>query len=514
MRYKFIFSLIIIFLYTSLRSQTLPIPPTQWQKNYGGNFEEITPDITLTSDGGYILAGASNSNNGNVTGNHGLRDFWVVKINSIGDIQWQKSFGGSAADQAKSIRQTSDGGYIVAGETQSNNGDVTGNHGGKDIWVIKLDSSGNLQWQKTFGGSNDETAQCVRQTPDGGYIAVGSTTSNNGDILSGNQGSLDYWVLKLDSTGNLQWEKTYGGGSVDFAASIELTTDGGYIIGGYSLSANGNITGNHGNDDYWIVKINSTGTIQWQKAFGGSESDRAFSAVQTTDGGYIMGGQSKSTNGDVTGNHGNDDYWLVKLSSTGNLQWQKSYGGALYDYGKDIIQTSDGGYIMTGYSFPLNIEGTTPLGSNDYLVVKTDALGNLEWQQTYGGIYDDFATAIKQTSDGGYIISGYSSAITNGANYDYWIIKLVGNQLSTHENILKNNISIYPNPAKDFVTADHLPGETTISIHDMSGRRIFSKKYSETKVSMNTSSLTDGVYIIQIEDKEKTILSEKLIIKK
>ncbi|WBV61944.1 T9SS type A sorting domain-containing protein [Chryseobacterium camelliae] len=513
MKYKFIFSLFCIISFSNIFSSQAPA--TQWQKNYGGTLPETLPDIALTSDGGYILAGNSRSNNGDVTGNHGANDFWVVKTNSTGNILWQKSLGGSGVDIATSVRQTSDGGYIVAGYTMSTDGDVMGNHGGNDVWIVKLDVSGNLQWQKTFGGSNDEAAQSIRQTTDGGYIVAGWTNSINGNITT-NHGSRDYWVLKLDATGNLQWQKTYGGGDWDSANSIEQTTDGGYIIGGYSGSLNNDVTGNHGSSDYWIVKISATGALQWQKSLGGSAVDQAYSVKQTSDGGYIAFGQSKSTDGDVTGSHGNDDYWLVKLSSTGNLQWQKTYGGSLYDRGTDVSQTSDGGYIMTGVSFPINLEGgTTGIGANDYLIVKTDALGAIEWQQTYGGLSDDYGTSVKQTPDGGYILCGYSNAITGSSgNYDYWIIKLTGNQLSTHENSVKNNISIYPNPAKDFITVDHLPGETTISINDMSGRRIFSKKYAEAKVSMNTSQLTNGTYIIQVDDQEKTILSEKLIIKK
>lgn len=512
MNYKFIFSLLFIYFSNLLSSQA---PTLQWQKNYGGSSPEMFPDIALTSDGGYILAGSASSTNGDVTGNHGLQDFWVVRTNSTGNILWQKSLGGSAGDAATSVRQTSDGGYIVAGTSNSNNGDVTGNHGGSDVWVIKLDPSGNLQWQKSLGGSNDEAAQSVRQTTDGGYIIAGFATSYNGDVTSGNAGYRDYWVIKLNASGNLQWEKTYGGGFEDVAFSIEQTTDGGYIIGGYSSSIDNIVTGNHGSTDYWIVKINATGTLQWQKSLGGSGIDKAYSVKQTSDGGYIVMGESISNDGDVTGSHGNYDYWLVKLSPAGNLQWQKTYGGSLYDRGRDVSQTTDGGYIMIGISFPVNIEGTTSNGANDYLIIKTDALGSMEWLQTYGGLQDDYATTIKQTLDGGYILCGYSDAITNNSgNYDYWIIKLTGNQLSTHENSIKSNISIYPNPAKDFVTIDHLPNETTISIYDMAGRKIFSKNYTETKVLIHTSQLTSGVYIIQVDDKEKTIFSEKLIIKK
>lgn len=235
--FKFTF-LFFITVSSFLTAQTAPA--IEWGKSLGGNYIELSPDIYQTSDGGYITAGASNSQNGDVTGNHGSLDYWVVKLESNGNIQWQKSFGGTADDQAHSVRQTADGGYIVAGSTESTNGQVTGNHGNNDYWVIKLDASGSLEWQKTLGGSSNDIARSVRQTSDGGYIVAGSSSSSNGDI-SGNHGGSDYWIVKLTSTGNIQWEKSLGGNNSDDASSIAQTTDNGYIIAGTSSSNNGTL---------------------------------------------------------------------------------------------------------------------------------------------------------------------------------------------------------------------------------------------------------------------------------
>ncbi|OFY91658.1 MAG: hypothetical protein A3K10_10975, partial [Bacteroidetes bacterium RIFCSPLOWO2_12_FULL_31_6] len=231
-------------------------------------------------------------------------------------IEWQKSFGGTGNDYAFSIQQNANGGYIVAGLSSSNDGDVTGNHGGSDSWVLKLDTSGVITWQKALGGTGNDNAGSIQQTVDGGYILAGYSESNDGDV-AGNHGSSDFWVVKLDSNSVIIWQKCLGGSDVDIAKSIQQTTDGGYVVAGTSNSNDGDITGNHGGTDYWVVKLDSVGVIMWQKSLGGTSSDNANCIQQTADGGYIIAGTSYSNDGDVSGNHGNFDYWVVKLDSIG-----------------------------------------------------------------------------------------------------------------------------------------------------------------------------------------------------
>jgi PKD repeat protein len=225
-----------------------------WQKCLGGSASDFGSSIKQTSDGGYIVAGGTNSTDGNVTGNHGPQDAWVVKLDKSGDVVWQKCLGGSASESGSSIEQTSDGGYIVAGYSSSNDGNVTGNHGSQDAWVVKLDQSGDVVWQKCLGGSSIDYGSSIKQTPEGGYIVAGYSGSNDGNV-TGNHGSRDSWVVKLDENGNVVWQKCLGGSSIDYGRSIERTSEGGYIVAGYSGSNDGNVTGNHGKDDYWIVKL-------------------------------------------------------------------------------------------------------------------------------------------------------------------------------------------------------------------------------------------------------------------
>ncbi len=329
------------------------------------------------------------------------------------EIEWQNTIGGNNTDQLYSIQQTSDGGYILGGVSISDiSGDKTENsQGDYDYWVVKLDSTGNIQWQNTIGGSGYDQLYSIQQTSDGGYILGGYSNSGiSGDKTESSQGDYDYWVVKLDAIGNIQWQTTIGGNDADWLYSVQQTTDGGYILGGYSLSdISGDKTeGTQGGNDYWVVKLDASGNIQWQNTIGGNNDDNLTSIQQTTDGGYILGGYSYSDiSGDKTENsQGSDDYWVVKLNASGNIQWQNTIGGSGYDQLYSIQQTSDGGYILGGYS-ESNISGDkteNSQGFDDYWVVKLDTTGNIQWQNTIGGSNFDYLTSVQKTSDGGYII--------------------------------------------------------------------------------------------------------------
>jgi hypothetical protein len=411
-----------------------PAPVIQWEKSLGGSDDDTAFSIQQTADGGYIVAGYSISTDGDVTGNHGWDywDNWVVKLDAGGEIQWQKCLGGSAGDEARSIQQTADGGYIVAGRSWSTDGDVTGHHGRGDYWVVKLDAGSEIQWQKCLGGSDGDSAFSIQQTTDGGYIVAGYSDSSDGDVTGhhGNNDYNDYWVVKLDAGGEIQWQKCLGGST---AFSIRQIADGGYIVAGYSTSTDDDVTGNHGGGDYWVVKLDADGEIQWQKCLGGSGWEEARSIQQTTDGGYIVVGGSGSSDGDVTGNHGRGDYWVVKLDAGGEIQWQKCLGGSHGDSATSIQQTADGGYIVAGGSDSTDGDVTGNHGSTDYWVVKLDGTGGIQWQKYLGGSGEDFATSIQQTADGGYIVAGGSDS-TDGdvtghhgnhhGSSDYWVVKL------------------------------------------------------------------------------------------
>lgn len=268
------------------------------------------------------------SASGDITGtSRGGYDCWIVKLNSSGSITWQKNYGGYSNDVAASVLQTSDGGYIVAGYTQSGgSGDVTGSaHGAYDYWVVKLNSSGGITWQKNYGGSGEDYAESIRQTADGGFIVAGYTYSSaNGDVTGTSHGSLDYWVVRLDSSGDIVWQKNYGGSDSDKCHSVQVTADGGFLVAGHSGSSqSGDFTGvSKGGIDYWILNLDSTGNIIWQRNYGGSGDDYARSALVTADGGFAVAGfTDSSASGDMScASKGSNDFWIIKCDSMANIR--------------------------------------------------------------------------------------------------------------------------------------------------------------------------------------------------
>ena len=361
-------------------------PVEYWAQTYGGDGIDYATSAGQTSDGGYIVAGSTSSFGA------GGDDFGVLKLNSAGDTEWQKTYGGAKADYAYSIQQTADGGYILAGETRSSG------VGENDLWVLKLNSIGNIQWQKTYGGEFDECGYSVQQTSDGGYILAGKTSSFGA-------GGDDFWVLKLDPSGNIYWQKIYGGEFNDCAYSIQQTSDGGYIVAGKTESFGA------GDNDFWVLKLRSNGNTEWEKAYGGEGDDCASSVQETSDEGYILAGKTNSFGA------GDYDFWVLKLDLNGSSEWQRTYGGANADYASAVQQTSNGGYILAGYTESFEAKG------GDFWVLRLTPGGGLEWQRTYGGAGLDSASSIQETSDGGYLTAGRTASF-GARNNDFWVLNL------------------------------------------------------------------------------------------
>lgn len=457
------------------------------------------------TDGGYVLAGRTRSSNGDVNGIQGQDDFWVVRLDTAGNILWQRPLGGSANDGAVEIRQTADAGFVVVGWTYSNSGQVSGNHGNADAWVVKLDNGGVIQWQKAFGGSVEDAAYSVEQTSDGGYIVAGYAYSTNG-TLNGNHGGADAWVLKLDASGTLQWQKPFGGSLVDKAFSVQQTSDGGYIFAGYSNSTDGDVDGNHGDYDFWVLKMDATGNFEWQKTMGGTNEEYAYSIQQTTDGGYIIGGWSVSNSGDVTGNHANGDYWVVKLDAAANITWQRALGGSMVDKAYTVRETDDGGFVVAGSSNSTDGDITNNHGMDDYWIVKLDGSGALVWEQSYGGSNADVAWPMQSTSDGGYLVAGWSSS-TNGdvsgnhGDKDFWVVKLAPDVTGIGEHAGLGNLSLFPNPTTGWVTLqlDKPHSHSDIRITDLSGRLVKTIPVDNMCNPSFQMDVANGVYFVQVQ---------------
>jgi hypothetical protein len=366
----------------------------QWDYRFGGDSTDRLTSFRQTVDKGFIFGGSSLSG---ISGDKtqtlwGFEDFWIVKTDSLCNKQWDRNFGGTENDVLYSLQQTADGGYILGGASFSGiGGDKTQpSLGGFDYWIIKIDSAGNKQWDKDFGGTDNDWLYSLVQTPDGGYLLGGFSYSGiSGDKSQANWGSGDYWIIQTDSLGNKLWDKSFGGLSGDFFSFLQNTNDNGYILGGYS---NSNISGDKtqnslGGYDYWIIKIDSAGNKQWDKDFGGVSQDYLFTLKQTPDKGYILAGCTYSgIGGDKTQlNWGGYDYWILKTDSLGIKQWDKDFGGINdEDDLETVSQTSDGGYLIAGTSYsPISGDKTeNNLGNEQTWVLKTNSLGIKQWDKT------------------------------------------------------------------------------------------------------------------------------------
>jgi len=374
----------ILFL---LQFSTVKLYP--WFKHYGGASNDEAFSIQQTLDGGYIVAGYTQSYT------HGGKDFAIYRLDSSGNKIWFRHYGGGSNDHGKSIQQTTDGGYIVAGQTWSFT------YGGCDFGIYKLDSDGNKVWFKHYGGSGDDKACSIQQTSDGGYIVIGYGNSYA-------FGGYDFAIYKLNSSGNKIWFKHYGGTSDDFGYSIQQTSDGGYGVAGRSHSYT------NGSADYAIYKLDSNGNKVWFKHYGGTHFDYPLSIQQTSDGGYVIAGESESYS------YGNRDFAICRLDSSGNKIWFKHYGGSNYEGAHSIQQTSEGGYIVVG-----STESYT-YGSADVAIYKLNSNGNKVWFKHYGGTNTEYGHSIQQTTDGGYIVAGETGSYTFGLR-DFAIYKLDSN---------------------------------------------------------------------------------------
>ncbi|HRI19442.1 MAG TPA: T9SS type A sorting domain-containing protein [Panacibacter sp.] len=423
----------VLFITCIAHSQTTP--PLQWQHALGGTGEDNITHAWTDAGGASIMCGQSDSNNGDVSGNHGGNDGWIVKLDASGNIVWQKCYGGPGYDGIFGITATSDNGYIMVGYAGTNGGDVTGNHGSADGWVIKTDNWGIIQWKKCIGGSNTDVFDKVITTADNGYLLVGRSISNDGDLTT-NKGMEDGWIVKLDASGNMLWQKTYGGTQGDFIVDAVPAGDGNYIFAGVSKSGDYDLPGNYGDFDTWFGKISSSdGTLIWSYQYGGSGADGALGLQLSSDNSTIVAaGYTYSPNDyNVTGNHGDVDGWLLALDATsGVLTTATCIGGSNSDYFVSIQPTYDKGFILaaTTASDDGDVSYNTDITQGQLWVVKLNKNLGIDWEHTYGGPEYEGAIDAFEKSDGYFIASdtwgngGDVSGYHGGGARDYWAVKL------------------------------------------------------------------------------------------
>lgn len=409
-------------------------PEVKLVKTLGGSVNESGRSVINTSDGGYIVAGYTQSIDGDIetTQNTIQYDFWVLKFNASDNLQWQKTYGGSKDDKAFKIIKTSDNGFAIVGYGKSADGDVETNEGFDDVWVLKLDSNGTIVWKKTTGFSGADQGFSIIQTSDGGYF-IGSILDVTASGGLGNSKKAakhaggDYWGIKLNTNGDIAWRKYFGGTNTDTCYDVAEATDG-YLLIGSSDSNDVDIKNNKGSYDFWVVKVDKSGKLLWEKSFGGTEIDEARAITKANDGNFIIVGDTRSSDKDISQNNGGADLWVIKITSQGELLWQKNYGGSSFDVGRSIKKTLNGDFLISGSSRSAD-NNFINKGQNDALIMKIDTDGNLLWQKTVGGTEIDFCYDAVELTNGDIIAVGESSSnnqdiTTNKGFSDLLIIKL------------------------------------------------------------------------------------------
>ncbi|HYV90837.1 MAG TPA: T9SS type A sorting domain-containing protein [Chitinophagales bacterium] len=515
----------------------------QWDYRFGGNGQDQLYTLIQTNDGGYLLGGSCRSDSTFDVSqpNRGGSDFWIVKTDGDGMKQWDRRYGGSGDEVILATLKNSDGGYLLVGSSTSGiggektepNWDLSNYT--YDYWVVRIDSLSNILWDHRYGGTSNDYAYTAYQATNGAYLIVGTSQSDsNGDKTEPSWGDWDCWIIKIDSGGNKLWDKRYGGTLFDAAYDVAACSDGGCLIGGMSASG---VSGDKtepswGGTDYWIVKIDSQGSKQWDKRYGGTGNENLRATTLTYDNGFILGGWSDSdSSGDKTNfNWGGLDFWIVMIDSEGNKIWDRNYGGTNHeDELKSIVRTSGNHYMIAGTSYSVASGDKTEnnLGQEQTWVLNIAANGDKVWDETLQtdcNLTDDEIGVAIQSGDGCYVMANYTVAGVGGdktqPNWpyaDYWMIKFCDTTLATTQQNLSNSsyAMISPNP---------FSGSATLLLHDAPGKNscfylydIYGKKRMqlviqnpETKIQQ--AGLTSGIYFYEIREMRYITASGKIII--
>lgn len=413
-------SVLCCALYASILSWAQQGPAIAWQQTFGDDFTEQAEGIWCMADGAVVVAGSVFATEGVGKGTVGDWDARVWKVDAQGALVWERTFGGSATDKAMAVIGSPAGGFRVVGHTDSADGDVEGAIGGSDVWLLELDAEGALLGQRCYGGSSTDEAWDMAATADGGCVIVGHSNSMDGQV-GPTAGGSDYWVLRLNATGDIVWQRSVGGSLADEAWAVDVAPDGGFYVAGSTSSVDGDFGGSAGEEDYGIVRLSADGALVWQRTLGGSWRDQATAIRSRTAGGCVVGGITFSSDGDVTEQGGQGDGWLVALDDAGEVQWQRSYGGTHANAIIDLVPAPGGGYVGVGTD--------TNSPQLDLWALRVDDTGALLWEAVYGGSADDQGRCVLNTPEGGYLLGGHSYSNdgdvgSNNGLQDMWLVEL------------------------------------------------------------------------------------------
>jgi len=490
----------------------------QWQRCIGGSSGEFGYRVQVAADGGYVVGGFTMSTDGDVTGNHGARDYWMAKVDAGGDLVWQHCYGGTDIETAYGLTAMPDGGWVLCGTTQSEDGDAAGCPGqGGNAWAVRTNALGELTWQTCLGGSGNDNGASFSDavaTLDGGLVLAGTTSYMDG-IGIGNHGSSDFVVVKLDAAGAMEWSHCYGGSGSEGASAIKPTSDGGYVVTGSAwFNFDGDVTtGQYGG--IWVIKIAADGTLDWNRRMGSAyltgQNDEVRDVAQTPDGGYLVVGSTSGSDGDVSGNHGGHDAWLVKLDAGGAVVQQRCFGGTGEDYAYRLASAGLGRYVLAGYTTASNdgdVSGNH--GNADVWVFMVDPDLNLLWQKCLGGTSSELGYGIARTADNGTIITGRAQSNDGDVSgvhgsIDAWVVKLGPDpDTGVPEDQDGQAFFVYPSPTAGLlnVRLSAPPGvNSTLDVLDITGRVVLHRQVQLGTVTLQLSvqSLAEGTYCARLE---------------
>lgn len=486
-----------------------------WETSIGGPGADIPRSLIVTKDNGYLLGGFTEAAGGDVSLGYGEKDFWLVKFDESGTVIWEKTFGGSGIDDLWELSETKDGNYIIVGTSNSNDGDISENNGNFDYWVIKVDQLGNLIWEKTFGGINLDEARSVVSTSDGGFIIVGNSPSSDDD-LSGQFGTADYWVLKFSVSAELEWEKYIGGGSQESAYSIIETKEGTYVITGHSSSRDGDAMVDDQSGDVFITCLFDNGEIKWTNSYGGSYLDYAYQIKQSKDGGFIVAGSTYSTDGDIMDkSDDSEDAWILKLFPDGELEWSKTFGYLNSDKTLSVIELKNDGFVFCGST--QSEDGEVSFSRNLWLF-KINDLGLIEWEQTFGGALRDEGWSVVENDLGNLVAAGSSFSNdgdlqSNNGVSDYWILELESSTTSNQNFDKKERFEVYPNPVVDIINISseiNLDG-ANFEMYNFEGKICHAGKLDGHTFTIDRALILPGVYLFSVAN-DRHLFSKVILV--
>jgi hypothetical protein len=526
--YRTCYSLVLLLFISSL---SFAQPQITLSKTVGTGGTESIHDMIADHDGHLIALGQCDSVDRDTSCHYhgGSSDIWLVKMDGQGNILWQKCYGGSEDDYAYQIIQTRDSGFLFVGITWSDDGDISFNHGNTDIWLVKVDSNGSMQWQQSIGGSSGEKVQHIMQLKNGKFLMACASGSSNGTfpLHYGSQFTADAWIAIIHPNGLLDSVYRFGGSDDDYINDVIELPNGDWQMFGYTISTDYDLAGTtaYGNRDGWILRTDSNGAILWQQRYGGEAADEIISGIQLPDKGFITAGTASSTNGSLGFNHGPPDVWVMKLDSTGLMTQTFLYGGSgvqvlrdrlrIYEINPNLFVT---GAISSGGGGDVGIH----YGFDDFWILTVDSNAALVNSIVAGGSNPDepFTNNLFNANE------VLQSGLTGSNDFDIqdyhgsgdgWFIKVSNFTLAGEIKDQRKLVSVFPNPLHEEFTITSADPELLrnawLEVRDVNGALLLTKKIHQNAEQVTVRGLQAGTYLFVLRSKqEQQIASGKLFI--